>query len=588
MSDSLAAMSDSPAGTTLGAASGATGSTGSGAAADTAVLKKRPREDGAIFILPGGETFHLSAAYSPCFKEGLLHKLIHSELTVKDEHGRIPFTFPCDSNAFARAISEHENVHVHASRGPPFHASRGPPFVAAINPQALAALWDYLGLDFQLIDPDRPRPRTALPVLASQMLLHRSLTLAQELMLFLKAVRTCAARALRCSNVTLTSMAGDDLCTSGTCRIALWLGDCPQLGSKMEWTESAKKEDGNVPLRLRCFSRELFETLAVPEQTAALARQFLPEEVEEELKLISLYYCTEADAARLVQLRRQTLIIAPAYSLESTGCCETDQLLGGFAVAVRLLQITASIRDKCDRKTFKVGDWAIELKFSFFSESDATMVEVSNTFTDSEGKPWKGNFASDRRMIVTASATLTGNAAYQSELPLLGIYTGTRNAHDEDEEKKAASLAVRNAYFDRKPARPGPSSVFRAEAPNGFVSKTLAGPQCQDIQCKNWDPVDGPFYLRSGGEPVTLLERDLYEMMMHPENNDKETFQAAVHADDKSDLLGADNCLAYMLCQFEAHSLEADSSPALEAYRGDVSSPETATNCAWLKIDGGR
>jgi hypothetical protein len=113
----------------------ATGSPQSDPRATTPITGgKRPRI-ATTFILLSGERFELTEAGVAAFPEGLLHRLATSELTARDEYGCIPFNFPCDPNAFAHAIAEHEHRGKYGDR-----CGTAAALTVPINPQAVDVL----------------------------------------------------------------------------------------------------------------------------------------------------------------------------------------------------------------------------------------------------------------------------------------------------------------------------------------------------------------------------------------------------------------------------------------------------------------
>ena len=548
-----------------------TGAIGTAPAAGVAGVKRV--RVATTFVLPCGELFELSEAGSAAFPDGLLHRLAVSELTARDESGAIPFNFPCDRDAFALAIAEHEHHGKHAQMRS--GKCTGPAMTTPVNPQTLAVLWDYLQLDHDLIDPDlmfRRRPGTPITVQAGQMLLRRSISLAQQLRLFLNALGSSDLDKLSPS-IRLPCVKGGTDCTPGSVRLALWLGSCPSIDEHpdgIEWERSEQRASDVVPDHCRSFSRELFDLLLEPKRLTAITR-FLPG-CENELKVLSMTSCTDEDHLQLQRLADTSRIAIPALVPRTRELydahCFTERLLGGFALAVPLVHVFCESSDEPAHLEFVFPDITVHLKIDFVGIGDS--FEWIDGELTSPRAPGAEKYIDSRQVIISARCYLN-RYRFESELPAVSIAMETCCHDDED-----GSLAWRNAFFgsERKVIRGSSlrrnyhyyphtadasrSKVFSSEEYEEVVNTRLGKDTMYAADALCFEHV--AVCPQGMSTPTVLWDATLYS-----ENFD---MQEVALAYDVSDHLGADNCKAYAFFQFEVHALQTGSAPPLACQCG--------------------
>ena len=553
---------------------------------------KRPRASSVTtFILPDNTRYDLPEDGATAFPDRLLHRLITSDLTVRDAEGCIAFNFPCDGSAFALALAEHEH---RARYG---HQETGPALTTPICPIELGRLWDYLQLDMDLIGACRNRPGTPLPVMVSQAVLYKSIAIAQQLLLFLKALRSSGTW----QSITL-SIALPPGSNSGSCRLALWLGNWPFADTEPEWRlcDSENKAYPTPPARCRAFPRQLFDVLKQVPRAAALAQRYLPEYAEE-LKHLSLTACTTDDRSDLLRYALEGRIAQAALRLGAKPPI-VEGLLGGAALAIPIVPMLAGTFAPIEtfgETHFDFGRFEVHLTVSVLNdeEGDEEMVTMPESFVPSAryGTRMQKKLAARRFLHISALAYLRkSDYRHEIDLPAIAI-TCHAQFPCAGRTTAASRLAMRNAYFGekREPSRRRPPTVVASEEFSGtqymdvLRASNNGQPLASGVEGFNYVPSTTHVQVCPDGMSVPST---LCCEMVYPAGGDAlhgVDLQSAVAALDESDKLGSDNCLGYAFVRLEAHATGQMASPGLDKYDPDQTIENgSEAQFAWLDIAG--
>ena len=535
----------------------------------TAALK-RPRT-AATFQLPSGEPFDLSEAGAAAFPDGMLSRLIKSKLTTDS---LIPFLFPCDRDAFEYAIAVHE---ARAKDGD----GALPPLTRPINPQSLAHLWEYLQLDFACLAYSEQTP---LHILASQVLLEEQHTIAQELSLFLNALRR------EVFAMTKIKLRWPTMSARGSCSVLVWLGGCRKRWHAAsedlidKWPLAKRHGFECAPEPLGFFSSDLFDLFRENERGALadIVRLYLPER-EAECNALTLKPCTHNDRGLLQEVcQDEMLLIAPRLRVDGLMRRDAAQLLGGFAFALPILP--TQIQHYCDPEwshSLVFGSWEITVTATLALTDNRIRhlpdVQCKRIVSAVDSDDPHAFIASRRSLTFVFEAKALEIAMYDSQMPLIGVF-----CHEHALPPKA-KLASRNAFFGSKRKRVG-----ERDCTESLTSEPLSPSEYEGAIEQHGlrtfgihDELKAVVPLASMDAPARILTTTL-----HPPS--PADMQKIATAWDNSDVLGDDSCDAFEIFHFELHTLKPTASPYLESYSKERYGDAGArwAECAYLEIAG--
>lgn len=334
----------------------------------------------------------------------------------------------------------------------------------------------------------------------------------------------------------------------------------------------------DVPPPFGFFSAEVLDLFRPQnkEVLAAIVRLFLPE-YEADCDALTLTQCDPSDEDKLYHLVKHQLVAIPKMVLSDIDDddCDVDQLLGSFCVAIPIFNVIGPSFLSRGRWSHtvevKVDCWTLSVRLTVSSRRSHTSTTVPASFVPSERHPRRSKFTlGDFVMNATISASLHGEAARQSQLPLLGVRFRLKS---ED------LLPLRNAFFgeERKAVK---ANAYTPCGVSEFVPKAQYDDTMNRLQGQS-----GSLHALAahtyGGGPLTCYGGSVCI-------DDLEALQSVARASDLSDRFGAECCSACWWLHFELHALKPTFVPPLAPF--DFSGLDggkltgRAAEFAWLDI----